>query len=51
MVVKGAPKEVIKLTDAEVALKRSEVSRKRKSQSDKKLEDEVSDPYPLSFRF
>lgn len=34
-------KPVVKLTDAEVALRRSENSRKRKHQSDKRLEDEV----------
>lgn len=44
--------EKAKLTEAEIALRKSEISRKRKSQSDKRLEDEVrSYPVSLSFRF
>jgi len=37
-------------TDAEVAQARAEKSRKRKSQADKKLEDEVRRPFPLRRR-
>lgn len=45
-VVQKGGKPVVKLSEAELALRKSEMSRKRKHQSDKKLEDEVS-PLPL----
>lgn len=46
--LKGGAKPTVKLTEAEVALRRSENSRKRKHQSDKRLEDEVRRRTPSS---